>query len=210
MAHSDDPKDQAGDVPAPEQVTKNPLGFEQEAAPADPALADRRLFLKLALFGAAAAALPAGVEAALQGKPVTLPYRNSLAFKDQPATLTDGKSQGEYLVTGNGELYIDAAGSIFLSNIRATGLWVSGLNVGAISLVQPTPTAAGKYTGTTVEASTTVLYSDAEAMQQPATLQVTGDLRQGGAALSIGVDFRTTDRRRPDVYVGVTWSKATC
>jgi hypothetical protein len=217
MAHSDDPKDQPEDVSSPEQATKKPLGFEQEVAPADPSLAGRRLFLKLALFGAAAAMVPQGVQAALQrvdnvdrSSPVELPYKNTLAFQDQPGTLTDGKEQGEYLVSGTGDLYIDAAGGIFLSNVQATGTWVSGLNVGTISVVQPTPAAAGKYSGTALEANTTVLYSDAEARQQPASLRLAGDLYTGGASLNIGVDFQRVSTTRPDVYVQVTWSKATC
>ena len=96
MAHSEDPKDKAEDISSPEQITKKPLGFEQEVAPADPNLAGRRLFLKLALFGAAAAMVPQGVQAALEGvsgegKPVELPYKNTLDFKEQLGTLTDGK-----------------------------------------------------------------------------------------------------------------------
>lgn len=210
MSH-DDPKDRSDEVPTPEAADKQPLGFEQEVAPADPSLAGRRLFLKLALFGAAATMLPEAVRAAISQSPVDLPYKNTLEFKDQPGTLTnpEGK-EGYYRVSGSGDFYIDAAGTIFLSNVKATGIFHSGvLNVGTISVVQPTASMAGKYSDTQVDASSTVLYSDKDVKQQPATLRVGGSLYKGGADLAMGVEFRSSFDPG-DSYIGVSWTKATC
>ncbi len=215
MSHSDDLKDRPEDATAPEAVEKQPLGFEQTVAPADPSLTGRRLFLKLALFGAAASMVPEAVLAAVKGattSPVALPYRNGLAFKQQPATLGDAKGpESTYLVDGDGDLYIDAGGNVFLSNIRATGTFVSGsLDVGAISIVQPAASLAGKYAGTELDASTTVLYSDRESQQQPANLRLTGTLAKANSTVTITVGFPPPGRPGGDIYVEVGWSKVTC
>lgn len=215
MSHADDRKDRSEEVPTPEVTEKQPLGFEQEVAPADPSLTGRRLFLKLALFGAAASMLPAAVQAVIKGEtasPVELPYRNSLSFREQPGTLSDGNgAESIYLVTGRGDLYIDAAGSIFLSNIQATGTYASGsLDVGTISAVQPMATMSGKYAGSKVDASTTVLYSDREVKQQPATMRIAGSLAKGSGDLSLMLDFDRVGAQQPHIYIGIGWKKATC
>lgn len=215
MSHSDDLKDRPEGATAPEAVEKQPLGFEQTVAPADPSLTGRRLFLKLALFGAAASMIPETVLAAVQsagGSPVALPYRNSLTFKQQQATLGDASGpESIYLVDGDGNLYIDAGGNVFLSNIQATGTFVSGnLNVGPISIVQPAASMAGKYVGTQLNASTTVLYSDRESQQQPAMLRLAGTLANGDSTITITVGFPPTTRPGGDIYVEVGWTKVTC
>lgn len=215
MSQEGDRQDRIDEVPTPEAAAKRPLGFEQEVAPADPSLTGRRLFLKLALFGAAASMLPAAAIQAFAGEAssaVELPYTNTLAFKDQPGTLSDGKGRESiYRVSGSGDLYIDAAGTVFLSNIQATGIHESGtLNVGTISVVQPMATMAGRYQGTGVDASTTVLYSDRDVTQQPATLRIAGNLSQGSGDISISVGFHRPIGPISDVYVEVGWSKATC
>ena len=218
MSHSDDLKDRPEDATAPEAVEKQPLGFEQTVAPADPSLTGRRLFLKLALFGAAASMVPEAVMAAVQGEPtasegpVGLPYKNGLNFKQQPATLGDSKGpESTYLVDGDGDLYIDAGGNVFLSNIRATGTFASGsLNVGPISIVQPAASLAGKYAGTQLNASTMVLYSDRESQQQPANLSLTGTLAKANSTVTITVGFPPPGRPGGDIYVEVGWSKVTC
>ncbi len=217
MSHSDDLKDRPEDATAPEAVEKQPLGFEQTVAPADPSLTGRRLFLKLALFGAAASMVPDAVMAAVQGEPtaegpVGLPYKNTLAFRRQEATLSDDKgNESIYLVNGDGDLYIDAGGNVFLSNIKANGTFASGkLDAGPISIVQPAASMAGKYTDTSIDASTMVLYSDKFSQQQPAQLRVAGTLAKANSSLSIGVGFNTINPRQPDIYVEVGWSKVTC
>jgi hypothetical protein len=222
-SHQDDPQDQIEASPAsaaPESVAKRPLGFEQEVAPPDPRLTGRRLFLKLSLLGAAATLLPAAARALSGGTtgtgsgntPVVLPYRNTLPLSNQPAVLSDlDGATGNYVVSGSGDLYIDTAGNIFLSNIQAHGTYVSGaLNVGPISAVQPMAAMAGKYTGTTVNAATTVLYSDNNVKQQPATLQLAGDLYQGGGNLQIGVEFQAAAEPGGGVGVEVGWSRTIC
>jgi hypothetical protein len=207
MSDADDRKDQT--------AAKTPLGFEQEVAPADPSLTGRRLFLKLALFGAAASMIPAAAVqafAAEASSAVDLPYKNTLEFRDQPGTLSDGKgAESIYRVSGSGDLYIDAAGTVFLSNIRATGIHESGtLNVGTISAVQPMASMAGRYDGTGVDASTTVLYSDRDVTQQPATMRIAGNLSKGSGDMAISLGFHRPIGPISDVYVGVSWSKATC
>lgn len=216
MSDSEDLKDQVEGAPQPEAPEKRPLGFEQSVAPPAANLTDRRLFLKLSLLGAAASLLPAAVHAALPGggdlTPVALPYRNSLSFKDLPGVLSDRDgAQSNYSLTGSGDLYIDAGGNIFLSNVNASGVYVSGdLNEGKISAVQPMASMAGKYSGTTVDASTTVLYSDANVKQQPATLRLNGTLAKGYSDLSLGVDFRISVGTGPDIGIVATWRRTIC
>lgn len=209
MSNPDDRKDQPEEISAEKQA----LGFEQEVAPADPSLTERRLFLKLALFGAAASMVPEGVMATVAGSaaPVPLPYRNTLSLRDEQATLSDGDRQSTYLVSGAGDLYIDAGGNVFLSNLRANGTFASGnLDVGPVSIVQPAATMAGRYDGTALKASATVLYSDNFSKQQPATLQLNGTLARGNGDLTIGVGFQRPIGTGPDVGVVVGFQKVTC
>lgn len=215
MSDSEDRKDQIEGATPPEPSEKRPLGFEQTLAPPAPGLSDRRLFLKLSLFGAAAAMLPSAVHAALQKgelSPVELPYKNSLDFKDLAGVLSDGDGkEGNYSLTGGGDLYIDAGGSVFLSNVKATGVYVSGdLNEGTISAVQPMASMAGKYSGTTLNAATTVLYSDANVKQQPATLRVDGDLYKGASSLNLAVDFQAQTVPGGGIGVVATWRRTIC
>jgi hypothetical protein len=231
MSDFDDPKDPIEEEPARStgDSEKRPLGFEQEPSPAD---MGRRLVLKFALMGTAAALLPKGVEAALQGDaepgqptsvvpgagtgtagaPVVRPYSRQLSFQNQPGTLSnDSGAQAQYSVSGQGDLYIDAQGNVILSNVQATGLYVSGvLNHGTISVTQPTPSIAGTYTGTHVQATTTVLYSDAGTPQQPAAMTVSGDVYQGGSNLWVDVDINGSSGSGVDWRIRVGWSKATC
>jgi hypothetical protein len=211
MANSDDRKDQPEEISA----DKQPLGFEQEVAPADPSLTGRRLFLKLALFGAAASMIPEGVMAGIAGstEPVPLPYRHTLFLQNEKATLSDGGQESTYLVSGAGDLYIDAGGNVFLSNLRATGTFESGdLDVGPMSMVQPAAAMAGRYDGTTIKASTTVLYSDNLSKQQPATLQLNGTLARGNGDVTIGVGFQRAigTGSGSDIGVVVGFQKVTC
>lgn len=212
MADSDDLKDHPGQDLDPGASEKRPLGFEQEQAPPDPG---RRLVLKLALMGAAAALAPNAANAfALTGgtaaaaDPVDRPYSNRLVLADTPGVLSDGVSEGDYLVSGQGDLYIDAAGVAFLSNIQLTGRYVSGaLDHGTISIVQPTPSRAGEYRDTRLAASTTVLYSDATTKQQPSSFQVYGDLAKGSSRLSAEVNV-SGGSSGIEWEVRVSWTKS--
>jgi hypothetical protein len=211
MADSDDLKDHPDKDLGPGASEKQPLGFEQEQAPPDPG---RRLVLKLALMGAAAALAPNAANAfaitgeGTAGEPVDRPYSNRLVLEDTPGILSDGVSEGNYLVSGQGDLYIDAAGVAFLSNIQLTGKYVSGaLNNGTISIVQPTPSRAGMYKDTQLAASTTVLYSDNTAKQQPSSFQVHGELAKGSSRLSaeVGVSVGSSGI---EWEIRVSWTKS--
>jgi hypothetical protein len=216
-----DPKDRQDEDPTPSasENEKRPLGFKEE--PAAPANTGRRLLLKFALMGSAAALLPKGVEAALQGStdpdtgeqvPVELPYKYHLSFRGQPGTLSDTKgAQGNYAVDAEGDLYIDAQGSVFLSNVRAIGRYVSGgLNHGPISIVQPAPSHAGQYVGTQIQAAMTVLYSDAKTPQQPAAFRMGGNVARGNGDIWVDVDISGGTGSGIEWEVQVGWSKATC
>jgi len=218
MADFDDPKDRIEEESTPNASEKRPLGFEQEPSPAN---LGRRLILKFALMGTAAALLPKGGEASLQGGadetpdpgvPVERPYSRGLSFQDQPAILSDSKGdQGQYLVSGQGDLYIDAQGSVFLSNIQATGRYVGGtLNHGTFSVVQPTPSLAGTYSKTRLEAQTTVLYSDGGVKQQPAMMKVSGEVYQGGSNIWTDIHIEGSSGSGVDWEIRIGWSKATC
>ncbi len=210
MSDFDDPQESI-----PDDSEKRPLGFEQEPSPAD---VGRRLILKFALMGTAAALLPKAGEAIVinqnpdSGAPVERPYSRQLSFQNQPGTLTDNTgAQGQYSVSGGGDLYIDAQGNVVLSNVRATGLYVSGaLNHGTISVTQPTPSIAGQYVGTRIQATTTVLYSDAGTPQRPAAMKVGGEVYQGGSNIWTDIDIHGSSGSGIDWEVRVGWSKATC
>lgn len=209
MSDSDDLKNHPDQDPHPQASEKQPLGFEQEQAPPD---AGRRLVLKLALLGAAAALTPKGAAEAFalssSGEPVDRPYSNRLVLEETPGILSDGVNEGHYLVSGQGDLYIDAAGVVFLSNIQLKGRYVSGaLNHGTISVVQPTPSRAGEYKDTRLAASTTVLYSDAKTAQQPSSFGVAGDLTKASSRLSaeVGVGVGSSGI---EWEIRVTWSKS--
>ncbi|HTQ78723.1 MAG TPA: hypothetical protein VMM92_01920 [Thermoanaerobaculia bacterium] len=229
--HDDDPKTR------PDDPEKQPLGFQEEPAAPSPEMPERRLLLKIALWGAAGAAFlsqdalhaftaspsspgdtldpspgePQPQPGSSLQVPVKLPYANALSFQSQPGALSDADgNQGLYSVSGSGNLQIDGNGTVYLSNIQATGTYVSGaLNVGTISIVQPTPSMAGTYKSTTVNAQAMVLYSDGKSSQVPSSFTAQGQIYQGGSDLQIGVQV-SVNGRKPDWGVTVTWTKATC
>jgi hypothetical protein len=69
---------------------------------------------------------------------------------------------------------------------------------------------AGRYDGTTIKATATILYSDNYSKQQPAALHVNGTLARGSGDLTISAVFQRQIGTGSDVGVVVGFQKVTC
>lgn len=168
---------------------------------------DRRRFLKagaLAMGGVAAYSRPliARADPGRGGSPVppSLPYHFQGIAPQGPHTMAlSGSANSIYNAVASGTLDIDADGNIVCQNGSITATFVSGDNVGTITLTQ-TGATVGKLSGTSFNATGTGTYQD-NLGSQAVSCTLSGFLAATGCAVDVEVDVQTGGNRTSNTNV---------
>ena len=194
---------------------KKPLGFDEKPAPPDKRSRSRRFVLKVLGSGVGAAYVAPEIALAhgaggISPAPVDLPYHYELPLADIPTVMEDCEhGEHDYRSSGNGILDIDSSGDVTISGVEITGLDQGG-GAGTVTIVQ-SGIGAGVYTGTHLNATVPVLYSDDNFPDPiPAVLTANGSLYQGGSNIQLSTRVADYCGVGSDISIGIGWGKATC